>query len=71
MINIIDLVRMVITISGKNLYIKNIDGPRGVLRRNSDNELIKRQLGWTPSQPLYDGIKLVCPCISGQVNVRE
>lgn len=48
---------MVIEISGKNLAIRNINGPSGVRGRNSDNRLIKAKLGWTPSQPLRFGIE--------------
>ena len=56
-ISINDLAYMIITISGKDLTIKNIDGPIGVRGRNSDNKLIKKILKWSPDTPLYYGIK--------------
>jgi len=56
MISINDFARMIIKISGKNLNIKNINGPLGVLARNSHNELIKNKLGWEPKLPLLAGI---------------
>ena len=56
MISINNFAKMVIDISGKNLSIKNIDGPVGVNGRNSDNTLIKEKLGWAPSRPLREGM---------------
>jgi nucleoside-diphosphate-sugar epimerase len=56
MITINDLVKYVIDISGKEVYIKHIEGPTGVRGRNSDNTLIKEKLNWSPTQPLYDGL---------------
>ncbi len=71
MISINDFTKMVIDISGKNLSIKNIEGPTGVRGRNSDNELIAKKLGWAPQQPLYDGVKQTYDWILDQVNKRE
>ena len=56
MVTINDLVKYVIDISGKEVYIKHIEGPTGVRGRNSDNTLIKEKLNWSPTQPLYDGL---------------
>jgi nucleoside-diphosphate-sugar epimerase len=56
MVTINQLVRYVTDISGKEVYVKHIDGPTGVRGRNSDNKLIKEKLGWQPTQPLYDGL---------------
>jgi nucleoside-diphosphate-sugar epimerase len=56
MVTINDLVKYVIDISGKEVYVKHIDGPTGVRGRNSDNTLIKEKLNWSPKQPLYDGL---------------
>ena len=54
-------------ISGKKLSIKHIDGPTGVLGRNSDNRLIKEKLGWSPDIPLKTGLELTYKWISDQV----
>jgi len=35
----------------------HISGLQGVWRRNSDNNLIKKTLGWLPLMALKDGIK--------------
>jgi len=55
-ISINDLAQMVIEISGKNISIKNIDGPVGVRGRKSDNRLVFEKLGWMPTQPLREGM---------------
>jgi nucleoside-diphosphate-sugar epimerase len=55
-LSINQLAKNVIDISGKEIYIKNIEGPTGVRGRNSDNKLIREKLGWEPSKPLYDGL---------------
>ena len=56
MVTINDMVKSVIDISGKKVYIKHVDGPTGVRGRNSDNNLIKEKLNWSPTQPLYNGL---------------
>ena len=56
MVTINQLVRYVTDISGKEVYVKHIDGPTGVRGRNSDNKLINEKLGWQPTQPLYNGL---------------
>ena len=56
MISINDLVNYVIDISGKMVNVKHIHGPTGVRGRNSDNNLIKEKLNWSPKQPLYEGL---------------
>ena len=35
----------------------NLDAPKGVRGRNSDNTLIKEKLGWAPSISLRDGME--------------
>ena len=68
MISINDFAKMIIGISGKNITIKNIDGPTGVRGRNSDNKLINQKLGWAPSKPLISGTKETYNWINKQVN---
>jgi GDP-D-mannose 3', 5'-epimerase len=67
MISINDFTKMIIRISGKNLSIKNIDGPVGVNGRNSDNALIKQYLNWEPLMKLEEGIKLTYEWILNQI----
>ena len=71
MIAINDLAKMVIQISGKKLSIENIDGPSGVRGRNSDNKLIKKQLGWARNCKLEDGIKKTYEWIKAQQEMMK
>ena len=64
----VDTGQNVIDISGKNITIKNIDGPTGVRGRNSDNALIQEKLGWSPTDPLYEGLIETFEWIDKQVN---
>lgn len=57
MISINDLVRLISKISEKDVKINNIKGPTGVAGRNSDNVLIKKMIGWAPTQGLEVGIR--------------
>lgn len=66
MISINDLAKMVIEISGKSIAIKNIDGPVGVRGRNSDNTLIRAQLGWEPKYTLKQGMEKLYTWIKSQ-----
>jgi GDP-D-mannose 3', 5'-epimerase len=68
MISINDLVNYVIDISGKMVNIKHIDGPTGVRGRNSDNNLIKEKLNWSPNRPLYEGLVKTYEWINKEIN---
>jgi GDP-D-mannose 3',5'-epimerase len=57
LISINDLAGMIISISGKDLRVKNIPGPVGVRGRNSDNRLISATLLWQPTYPLRKGVE--------------
>ena len=70
MITINKLAEMAMEISSKKLSIKHIPGPLGVRGRNSDNNLIKKELGWAPSAPLFDGLKITFDWISRQLEQR-
>ena len=47
-----------------------LDAPQGVRGRNSDNTLIKEQLGWEPSIPLDEGLAKTYAWIYDQVAAR-
>uniref|UniRef100_A0A6C0JT19 NAD-dependent epimerase/dehydratase domain-containing protein n=1 Tax=viral metagenome TaxID=1070528 RepID=A0A6C0JT19_9ZZZZ len=66
MISINNFAKMIIKISGKDVSIKNIDGPVGVNGRRSDNDLIKEKLGWAPSRPLVEGMTVLYHWIEEQ-----
>jgi nucleoside-diphosphate-sugar epimerase len=67
MITINDLAKMVIDISGKNLTIKNVEGPVGVMGRNSDNTILRKELNWEPTQTLREGMEKTYIWILDQV----
>ena len=52
---------------GKKLSIRHIPGPLGVRGRNSDNRLIRQQLGWAPSRPIREGLEKTYAWIADQV----
>ena len=58
LVTINELVDIVEQIAGVRLRRKyNLDAPKGVRGRNSDNTLIRQKLGWAPSVRLEDGMR--------------
>ena len=58
MVSINQLVDIVEDIAGYKMERKyDLDAPKGVRGRNSENTLIKKYLGWEPSIPLKKGMK--------------
>ena len=53
------------------LPINHIPGPEGVRGRNSNNDLIKKVLGWAPSITLKDGLERTAPWILARINEKE
>jgi GDP-D-mannose 3',5'-epimerase len=68
MVSINELAEIIFKISGKKLYVKNIEGPEGVRGRNSDNALIREKLGWKPKFDLKGGLRKTYAWINSQVN---
>ena len=66
-----DLARMAISISGKQLTLRNIPGPTGVRGRNSDNRRIQEVLHWAPVQPLRTGMEVTYAWIAQQVEKKH
>src|SRR5688572_11378785 len=52
---LVDIVESIAGVRLKRRY--KLDAPKGVRGRNSDNTLIKQQLGWAPSVRLEDGMR--------------
>lgn len=67
MVTINQLAEIIMDIAGKKLPIKHVPGPLGVRGRNSDNRLISEKLGWKPSMPLKEGLKITYAWIKEQV----
>ena len=56
MVTINQLVETAAKVAGKEVNTIHIDGPLGVRGRNSNNDLIRENLGWDYSQSLEEGI---------------
>jgi GDP-D-mannose 3',5'-epimerase len=66
MVSINELADAIMHIAGKHVEKRHIPGPLGVRGRNSDNRLIQEKLGWAPSQPLREGLKVTYDWIERQ-----
>lgn len=71
MISINSFVDLIADLAGKTIHKVHIDGPLGVRGRNSDNTLIKSELGWAPSQSLREGISKTYQWIEQKVKSGE
>lgn len=71
MVTINRLADIIMKIAGKKISITHIPGPLGVRGRNSDNALLKKQLGWEPSMRLRDGLKTTYAWIEKQVGITN
>ena len=67
MITIDELADLIMKIAGKRVQKLHIPGPVGVRGRNSDNRLIRKKLGWAPSQQLIVGLEPTYAWIEQQV----
>lgn len=71
MVTINQMAEMIMKIAGKKLSINHIPGPTGVRGRNSDNKLLRKELGWEPSQSLFDGLSKTFTWISAQMEATQ
>lgn len=67
MVTINQMAETIMEIAGKKLGIRHIPGPLGVRGRNSDNHLIRTELGWEPKMKLADGLEKTYAWIESQV----
>lgn len=56
MISINNLAWLIAKLAGKNISIKNVTGPTGVMGRTSHNLMIKESIGWSPDEDLEYGL---------------
>ena len=68
MVTINQLVDTAAKVAGKKVSKNHIDGPLGVRGRNSNNDLIRKELGWDYSQTLEEGIRKTYDWIKEQIN---
>jgi len=71
MISINELVDIVSEIAGKSLVKRHVPGPQGVRGRNSNNELIERELGWKPTRDLVKGLTATYTWINQQIEKQN
>ena len=72
MVTINELVDVVEDIAGIKVTRRyNLDAPKGVRGRNSDNAMIRARLGWEPSTPLRAGLENTYRWIYDQVAALE
>lgn len=67
MISINNLAFLIAKLTNKNITIQNIDGPTGVMGRNSDNTLLKEIIGWSPDENLEYGLLKTLTWIKSQL----
>ena len=68
MVTINQLVETAAKVAGKNVEKNHIDGPLGVRGRNSNNDVVRRELGWDYQQTLEEGIRKTYEWISKQID---
>ena len=71
MVTINQLVEITSEIAQKKITISHIDGPLGVRGRNSNNDLIRKELNWDYKMTLKEGIGITYEWISDQVDSRR
>ena len=67
MVTINELVDTAAKVAGKNISKKHIDGPLGVRGRNSNNDLIRKELNWDYEMTLEEGIRKTYNWIMGEI----
>ena len=68
MVTINQLVETAAKVADKEVQKIHIDGPLGVRGRNSNNDLIRKELDWDYSQTLEEGIRITYNWIKGQID---
>jgi nucleoside-diphosphate-sugar epimerase len=66
---LVDIVEQIADVTLQRNY--NLDAPKGVRGRNSDNTKIQGYLGWEPDTPLRDGMAATYQWIRGEYLKRE
>jgi nucleoside-diphosphate-sugar epimerase len=69
-VSIAELVKLIAGIAGKDITIRDVPGPLGVMSRNFSHDRITA-LGWTPGHTLRDGLAETYPWIARQVEEAQ
>ena len=67
MVTINQLVDTAAKVAGKTIEKNHIDGPLGVRGRNSNNDLIRKELNWDYEMTLEAGIRKTYNWIMGEI----
>jgi nucleoside-diphosphate-sugar epimerase len=67
MVTINQLVDTAAKVAGKTIEKNHIDGPLGVRGRNSNNDLIRKELDWDYEMTLEEGIRKTYNWIMGEI----
>ncbi|KAG5179637.1 nad-dependent epimerase/dehydratase [Tribonema minus] len=67
MISMNEFGKLAMSLAGKDLPIRHIPGPQGVRGRNSDNTMIRAELGWEPLISIRDGMTRTIAWIKEQM----
>ena len=72
MVTINQLVETAAKVAGKEVQkLHKLDAPLGVRGRNSNNDLIRKELGWDYSQSLEEGIRITYNWIQKQIEAKN
>ena len=71
MVTINRLAEMIASHAEKSIALNHIDGPIGVMGRNSENTLVTKSIGWIPKVSLAEGLSRTYQWIDSQVAVIE
>ena len=63
---LVDYAESIVGIKLKRHY--NLDAPKGVRGRSSDNTLINEKIGWEPATTLREGLEVTCKWIEEQMD---
>jgi nucleoside-diphosphate-sugar epimerase len=66
---LVDIVEEIAGVKMKRIY--DLDAPKGVMGRNSENTLIRKYLNWEPDTPLRAGLEKTYAWIHDQVLARN
>lgn len=67
MVTINRLAEMIAEHAEKNVQLRHVNGPVGVMGRNSDNTLVTQSIGWSPKVSLAEGLALTYNWIETEV----
>ena len=67
MVTINRLAEMIAEHAEKNVQLRHVNGPVGVMGRNSDNTLVTQSIGWSPKVSLAEGLALTYDWIETEV----